>query len=201
MRAAALAVVVAAVLAGCAPVPRPAGHELSYQRKMQSARHWEQLAREVAVEVQKTLPVQGVSGIQQITVSADDRSDFGIAFRQFLMTRLRDAGYWVTDDAANPTVLRWRTQKVVHEGDRPCAMNLPYLVGSLLTLGMDYGGSLPRSEIILTVELKRSSAVLWNRSAVFYVNCEDMNHYGSQGPEVAGAPAQALGRTYGVVGR
>lgn len=74
-------------LVGCAQVPRPSTYPYTFQKQMQAAHHWHVLARKVVGELASRRDVPGAS-IEPVYIRSDDRSDFGQAFRGFLITEL-----------------------------------------------------------------------------------------------------------------
>jgi len=103
-------------IVSCSYTPKPISHQFSTQKKIQAAEHWEILAKDFAKQIASSAQIQGVS--PSIYVQDNDVSDFGRAFRGYLITELFGLGCniaYVPDGALNA---RWSVKKIYHKAER-----------------------------------------------------------------------------------
>ncbi len=112
-----------AVLTACshAPIPVAENFELTSQRKVRSAGHWELMSRDIVTQTGARLAAAGVSKTTPLSVVMPaNPTTFDRAFHDFLITQLVNDGYFVsTDPQAPATKLSYRTQVVRHNSPRP----------------------------------------------------------------------------------
>lgn len=117
--AAALAV---AMLAGCAqsPIPVSGNFDLTEQKKVRSAGHWQVLSQDAVRETVKMLDNAGVASGARMSIVAPKKSTaFEKTFHELLTTELVRSGRQVTTSAQNPLQLSYNVQVVVHKSHRP----------------------------------------------------------------------------------
>jgi hypothetical protein len=141
-------------LVGCAQVPRPSTYPYTFQQQMQAAHHWEVLARKVVKELASR---KGVSAfpIEPVYIRSDDQSDFGQAFRGFLITELTKQRISVAQFPETCEIpvsayqndrvkICWDVQLVWHQADR---IKPPFPLQYTLLSGMAYGLAVAWNEL------------------------------------------------------
>lgn len=116
------AAALATTLAACAYSPVPLAHnfELTTQKKVRSAGHWELVARDVIERTAQTLQQAGVDAGSALHVAAaPGGSTFDSAFRQFLITELVDSGMAVRQAPDSGVEVSYETNLVRHVSRRP----------------------------------------------------------------------------------
>jgi hypothetical protein len=105
------------LVAGCAEVPRPVTFNAPTQQHVQSASHWESLARTTVERLSRNPHLPGLlnSGIY---VQANDKSLFDRAYRKYLITALNNAGYVVSESLDSPVGIYWDVQVVKRNKQR-----------------------------------------------------------------------------------
>lgn len=214
-------------LGGCADRP-PAASFLAYpQKKLQSARHWEVVATDVAAAVSTYLEEQdGKKEPVQVYMMRDDGSLFSDAFQQSLITAFVKEGNPVAVDARPDAVSVGIDVMVVpHHPDRPnrtfpgkmTALGSGIWVGSAILDAFPWGAGATwfglaadavsatvaesNNEIMMTVSLARNGFYVYRASAVYYVNDRDIGQYGSEAAYQTfnDVPRAYLGRDLGGV--
>lgn len=193
-------------LAGCADRP-PAASFLAYpQKKLQSARHWEIVAADVAAAVSTYLQEQeGKKDPVQVYMMRDDGTLFSDAFQQSLITAFVKAGNPVAVDARPDAISVGIDVMVVpHHPDRPnrtvpgkmTALGSGIWVGSAILDAFPWGAGATwfglgadaiaatvnesTNEIMLTVSLAKNGFYVYRASAVYYVLDKDIEQYGGE---------------------
>ena len=194
-----------AVLSGCAtkaPIPLAENFELTVQPKVRSAGHWDLLSRDVVAQTLETLDHAGIDPNSQLYVSLPPNpSEFDLAFREFLITKLVQTGAGV-QQMPNPGLLdvTYHTQVVRHNSDRPhfipgqftmlasglmAAYGLRHqhidakLLATLgLTSAMDYTASVytggpTNTEMILTTTVTHGGQYIARKTDVYYLENVD----------------------------
>lgn len=200
MRIALLALLLFAIMPGCARIPKPVGHQYSVQQKLEAADHW----RELAQAAIKNLPSR-LSG--PLHVSGDDRSPFGRAFATFLRHEALVQGVPLSTTREGATVLDWGVSTVRHRAERTAPATYPgqFTLLSVLGAGAGYfveaNDALPASvmavglgmdaaaayaeglveptdtEVLINLTTVKDDALIGSYLAVYYVNPEDAGHY------------------------
>jgi hypothetical protein len=178
------------LIAGCAELPRPTTFPFTTQNQLQSATHWQIMAKQGAER--GTAPV--------IFIRKDDNSPFGVAFREYLITELMQINprFRISNDSSQPVHIIWDTQLVYRNPERLKPEGFPELVleaaWEFLT-GFRWttrGPLVSHAELILTTRVMiRGSAdrppmELARYSDTFYVNDTDLSNYGSYGVTAQG---------------
>lgn len=188
------------VLVGCSQVPKPMAYQLSYQQKMQAARHWEILAQDVASHV--------AGGGAGASVFVEPRSGvFGDAFTQMLVTELVSQGVTVAAQPGAAATLSFDVQMVRHKAGWPHRRNRAHPgmwtvlatgirvaenvtedmiipLGIALDLWDGTWTTLPEHEVLITTSLQRDGQFLMRRSDLYYVNDADSGQYRESVPGI-----------------
>ena len=169
----------------CSKVPSQSSYSYSYQHKMQSANHWEQLANEVVSE--QVVPFLKKSrSSTKIYIQENDRSDFGIAFNTYLFTRLFEKKIAVSDTyEEGAVVLKWSVQQVQHTGNRSNPMPIAGVIGFVGSVALEFVGvqsyypynKVPDSEILISTRLVDKNKTLSVNTETFYVEGRDAGNY------------------------
>ncbi|MDM8563635.1 hypothetical protein QUF54_09800, partial [Candidatus Marithioploca araucensis] len=124
------------ILTGCAnrALPVATGYPVKAQRKMQSAHHWDVLAKDLAERLKITIDLSFPNAVVKPTVFVkyNDKTPFGKAFFTLLISRLIQQGLVIMDSNAqygDNLVIDYHMQ-VVHHKDR----RLTYLPPGAFTL-------------------------------------------------------------------
>lgn len=199
----AVAAGVAASLVGCAtsPIPVAENFELTVQKKVRSAGHWELLSRDVIAQTALFLDQSGVgSSTDMFVAEPPNASHFDKAFRQFLITELVQGGKSVRMNADAPVEVSYETLVIRHNSDRPhfvpgiytmltAGLYAAYglrnehldakLVGGLaLAAAADYAASTytggpTHTELILTTTISSGGRYLARKTDVYYIEEDD----------------------------
>lgn len=196
MRASLVAVGIGLFLVGCAQVPKPAAYPLSYQQKMQAARHWDLLARDVANQV---VAEQGTLGSVGVYVQPGV-GVFGEAFATLLKTELVHNGVTLAATPTDAAILAADVQLIRYRAKAPDRYNRRNpgfwtAVGTVVRLADNMtrnmiipagvaadmlDGSfttLTRHEVVITTSLEMSGRCLMRQSDIYYVNDADRGQY------------------------
>jgi len=185
------------LVAGCAELPRPATFPYSTQQQLQSASHWQQIAELTVARLTSDPDLVDIlkpdSGGSRpiIYVQTSDGSPFGEAFRGYLITKLRDAHFLLSDTPDGPINLRWSIQLVGRNAERPKQfLGVPATVLEMAwILLFGYWDTtdfmVPQTEVILTTRvtigkdpIKDSVGNIIKRySDTFYINDGDWDNY------------------------
>jgi hypothetical protein len=139
---------------GCSYAPVELPYFLQFQSQLQAARHWDELANDVAVETAKLLGERTEDRI--VSVAKMDDTKFGEAFYELLLTRLVQNKAAVANGPNAANVLKYETVLVEHKasGSRPAHV-----------------------EVILTSTLYKNSFIIGRLSRVYYIQDPDTWHY------------------------
>lgn len=195
------------LISGCSQTPRPVSYQLSAQHKMQAAKHWQILAKDVAKDIAEMMEVEGAT-VSPVSFAMADASPFSKAFQSFMATELVDSGVPLTMHSNDKSLeLQWSVQTVTHRTKRSHNEIPPgtaTVIGALgygvfkvfkdstnfakaVTTGavIDVGTGLyealsPRStqsEVIINVNIYKNNKIYYRVSNVYYVNDLDTDHY------------------------
>lgn len=196
MRAWITAVAVVPVLVGCSQIPKPSAHVLSYQKKMQAARHWQVLAADVAAQVAEEYASVATPGVY---VEPAD-GVFGDAFTALLNTELLNAGIPISGNPRSGVTLAFDVQLVRHRAGWPdrrdrtqpglwTAVATGVRVARNVTKNMIIPGgvamdlmagtwtTLSEHEVLITTSLEKDGNFVMRRTDLYYVNDIDRGHY------------------------
>lgn len=178
---------VALLIAGCAEVPRPTTLRVVNQGQLQSAMHWQLMARENAERVNDALSrlivKDGIAPV--IFVGMDDKSPFGVAFREYLITELMQINprFLISNDPGQPFHITWNTQLVYRDAERIKPEGLFETVGESLWqffTGLrwtTYSPLVSHAELIHTTMITKDKLDLARYSDTYYVNDTDLINY------------------------
>lgn len=201
-----------AALTGCAqsPIPVAGNFELTEQKKVRSAGHWQMVARDAAQQTLKMLDNAGVATNARLSVPAVDKATtFEKTFHEMLVTELVNTGRRVTLTEQNPLQVTYKVQLVVHNSPRPHFIPGGYtaltagvyaayglsaahvdtkLLGGLgLAAAADYGSSIysggpTATELVLTTSAATPDQILSRKTDVYYLENVDASLF-KQAPE------------------
>ncbi|GAB4217952.1 MAG: hypothetical protein Fur007_21820 [Rhodoferax sp.] len=103
---------------GTSPIPVSENFPLTVQPKVRSAGHWELLAQDVVKQTLQGLSKVGTTSNLYVALPPN-ASPFDLAFREFLITELVNAGRVVQTTPERAIELSYQTQVVRHESARP----------------------------------------------------------------------------------
>ena len=152
---------------------------------MQAVSHWELLANEVVkTQVLPNAsirdPSTGVLIAQPVYVDDSDRTEFGIAFHNYIDTSLINHGIQPVENPLGATVVKWGTQLVSHSKS---GSDFPGIVGATLeAVSFALVGApkpLARSnlEVIVITQVQREQTILSRQSRNYYVNSRNKMNF------------------------
>lgn len=189
---------------GCAtsPIPLAENFELTTQKKVRSAGHWELLSRDVVAQTSSFMQSSGVaSGMAFYVQEPANASEFDKAFKQFLITDMVQAGMPVSMNEHSAVKVTYETQVVRHDSDRPrfvpgqytmvaAGLLAAYGVSTMhvdaqrlavvgAAAGADYlasvnSGGPTNTELILTTTLSSGGMYLARKTDVYYLENADV---------------------------
>ncbi len=113
------------ILTGCAyrPIPVATAYPITAQRKMQSAHHWDVLAKDLAERLKTTIDISFPNAVVKppVFVKYNKKTSFGKGFFTLLTSRLIQQGLVVMDSNAqygDNLVIEYQMQVVHHEDRR-----------------------------------------------------------------------------------
>ena len=160
LKPAALCCAVAA-LAGCAvsPTPLAENFQLTSQKKVRSAGHWNLLTRDVVEQTLASLEKAGATPQSTLNVPlAANSSEFELALHEFLVTELVQKGWRVLPTNNAMLTLDYQSQVVKHKSERP------------------FGGPTP-IEVILTTTVSGTDGYMSRKTDVYYVEESDASMF------------------------
>jgi len=191
------------LIVGCAQVQQPKTEPLVSQTQLQSASHWQNIAKKEAVFIDQTVKRLKKETLMKDTdtvyISEADRSAFGVALRRYLTTELMsyekkepngnlERKYPDVNLVPTPSntafTFAWDTQLVNRSPWRPKPFyGLPAfiidLVGTILVGGgwhtTDCG--VPHTELVLTTTINLRSLAVASNSETYFINDEDGGNY------------------------
>lgn len=198
-----------AALTGCAqsPIPVSGNFQLTEQKKVRSAGHWQIIAADAAQETIKMLDSSGVAANARVSlVSPEKPTEFDKVFHELLTTELVRSGRRVAPDNGNALQLSHKAQLVVHNSPRPhfvpgihtmVAAGIfalyglrnqhmdTQLVGGLgVTGATDYVSSInsggpTATELVLTTSAGTPDQILSRKTDVYYIENADASLFKS----------------------
>lgn len=199
-------------LSACAsPTPVAKTYPMTFQQKMQSAYHWDVLAKHVADDMAKWLPTSGAAGRPLAIQAAGASNAFARGFDGFLTTRLHELGFAIATEGFDSYRIEHEAQVIHHKGKaislKPGTFTLlgsgvavaklaehgisvgavaggAVAAGVAADLAAGYITSETNTEVIVTVAAVDQGLVTFRRSFVFYINDADASQYGEDGTEV-----------------
>lgn len=193
-----------AVLAGCAmsPIPTAENFQLTTQKKVRSAGHWNLLSHDVIEQMLASLERSGATRETGIHVPMPPSpSDFDRAFHEFLITELVQRNWQVLTSTNNSVLtMSYQTQVIKHKSKRPdfvpglfTALTAGLYVlhnaspaGAALAVagGLDVGASMnsggpTHTELILTTTVTGAGRYMSRKTDVYYVEESDASLFSS----------------------
>jgi hypothetical protein len=192
-----------ALLAGCAqsPIPVAGNFDLTEQKKVRSAGHWQIIAQSAARETLKMLDEAGAASNGRLAVVSPEKStSFEKAFHEMLTTELVRSGRRVATGGQNVLQVSYTVQLVEHKSHRPqfapgrytklaAGVGVIYglrnqhidaaLAGALAFAGVaDYvastdAGGPTHTELVLTTSASTPDQILTRKTDVYYI--EDLD--------------------------
>lgn len=126
----------------CSQAPYSLNHEFLYQKNLQAGQHWQILAKDFAKQTkvvfeQEIFTLANTPGFGHVTeedsgvsvntgslgtpylyIQTNDRSSFGKAFRNELITEFTNLGYNISYDPKDAITVRWSVNKIHHNANR-----------------------------------------------------------------------------------
>ncbi|NLE02439.1 MAG: hypothetical protein GX640_21455 [Fibrobacter sp.] len=195
------------LIVGCAQVQQPKTEPLTFQNQLQSAVHWQNIAKKQGDYIYKFFKDNGLieedGTTPAVYIKESDKSAFGVAMRKYLVTELMSDQYKeqynvninVSSKSDAPVVVSWETQLVNRAPWRPKPFyGVPAfivdVVGTLLVGGgwhtTDVG--VPHTELILTsmIDLRNLKS---RYSDTYFINDDDKGNYWQDPAAYAAASA------------
>jgi hypothetical protein len=190
--------ILAVFTTACSKVPSQQSYPYSFQHKMQSADHWDELAEAM---VKKQVGPYFTSGENKVPlpehifgvyIQDKDQSPFGIAFQTYLTTELFNKGIPISSTPKDCFTLEWSVQQVIHSSDRKQPGPPGGLIGAVVyTVGWVFGadfylmdednpfyrGKVPHSELLVTLKVKDGNVVYSRQTATLYIDDADAKNY------------------------
>lgn len=199
-------------LGACAsPTPVAKTYPMTFQQKMQSASHWDVLAKHVAEDMAKWLPTSGAAGRPLAIRATAASNDFARGFEGFLITRLHELGFAIATEGYDSYRIEHEAQVIHHKGKaislKPGTFTLlgsgvavaklaengvkaGAVAGGAVAAGIaadvaaGYVTSETSTEVIVTVTAADQGLVTYRRSFVFYINDADASQYGGNDTDI-----------------
>ncbi|MDH2433294.1 hypothetical protein QCD60_12010 [Pokkaliibacter sp. MBI-7] len=200
-------------------VPRADTYPYSTQQKMETAHHWDVLAKDMAERIAQSLPDHQVAIYVEPPATA---TTFSTAFHSLLQSQMVKQGLHVTLEPGLGAVhTRYTAQLIQHkdlDGARPVpgtytvlatglavmrnavknSWENSYLALPLVGLGADYGAGRTVSnegmEVLITTEVVYGSNLLMSESNMYYINAGGKDHYVASDSAWQGKTIQVVGQ-------
>lgn len=192
-----------ATLVGCAqsPIPTAGNFDITEQKKVRSAGHWQVISQNAARETLKMLDEAGVASNARLSVAPPEQAtSFEKTFHEMLTTELVRSGRRVTTSAQNVLQVSYKAQLVEHKSERPRLVPGLFTmltsgvgvihglrnqhidtqgVGVLALAGVaDYAASVnsggpTHTELVLTTSATTPDQILTRKTDVYYIEDVD----------------------------
>jgi hypothetical protein len=193
-----------ATLVGCAqsPIPVAGNFDITEQKKVRSAGHWQVISQNAARETLKMLDEAGVASNARLSVTPPEQAtSFEKTFHEMLTTELVRSGRRVTTSAQNVLQVSYKAQLVEHKSERPhfvpglytmltSGVGVIYglrnqhvdakVAGALgFAIAADYAASInsggpTHTELVLTTSATTPDQILTRKTDVYYI--EDLDN-------------------------
>ena len=187
---------------GCASteIPLAKNPPLYAQEKVQAVDHWDNIANEVAMRVQKSLEDRPDLVAIPIYVKPPNDRPFSMAFHDLLRTRLVSRGMQVADvPEAATLMLEYNVQTVLHDSSRGSWLPSLAAMGiGIVHLATGQYTTTSDHEIIINSSIIHHNRYVMHLSHVAYINEADWPLYVS--PESSDPMARRT-RTVHITGR
>jgi hypothetical protein len=191
------------LLSGCAqsPIPVAGNFQLTEEKKVRSAGHWQLVSQDVAKETLKMLDAAGAAANARLTVLPPEKNTvFEQTFADMLTTELVHSGRRITVGPPSPLQVSYKVQVVKHNSPRPhfipgifteitagvfAAYGLrDYHIDTKATYALalagvaDYASSVnsggpTATELVLTTTVGTPDQILSRKTDVYYLENED----------------------------
>lgn len=195
---------VVALTTGCATdIPKPSAHPPSEQSKLRATHHWNIVAADIAMQMQKDLANLGPGAAVYVQPPLN-RSPFELAMHEFVITRLVEGGVRVDLSEAGALKVSLGTQLITNVSERKTStvpltaiaagIMVAYNVGlhanrdflSAAALGsaaaydvgterMTRPGAPSKTELIVTTSVANSGRFLMRKTDVYYIDDADLS--------------------------
>ena len=196
-------IAVALTSAGCASqVPVAETYPVSYQKKAKASHHWDVLAADVVAQTEASLEKNNyLNGRVLHVMPPQEKTTFNKAFGNFLVTELVNRGLPVSPNREGAVTVRYETQLVQHNSDRPnyspgmlttltagvlvardialYASTESQILGGLALVGLsDLGfghlaGGPTKTELIVTTSITAEDRFVMRKSDIYYLEDVD----------------------------
>lgn len=193
-----------ALTAGCATdIPVPSGYLPSEQAKLRATHHWNIVAADIAMQMQKQLASRGPAATVYLQPPLN-RSPFELAMHDFVTTHLVDNGVPVQLNGAGALQMTLGTQLVTHVSERQTSTvpltaltagimvaynvaahaNTEFLSAAVLGSAVAYDvgtgrltrtGAPSQTELIVTTSVANSGGFLMRKTDVYYIDDADLS--------------------------
>lgn len=187
-----------AFLSGCstAQVPYTQNHPVSYQKVANATSHWDILANDIAAQT-----MAAIGAKKTIFVAAPSEvTDFNLAFRNFLITRMVNNGIPVSKQKDGSIEVQYETQIVRHNSARKdykigtitmltsglmvaynvsnwpsAAQDVALMGGAIATdaIVSSDSGKAPKTELVVTTSVVDGGRYLVRKTDIYYIEPED----------------------------
>ena len=188
----------------CSQVPYPVTYQFMQQEKMQAARHWDLLAKDVANQVNNVMRSKKSLLKKSIFIKVTDSTPFGVFFQTLLTTHLYNYDLNISSTEKDSIILEYNAKVLLHG---PRKIQHPPILYSILGLGVSVArnidsddtwalalpvglvadgirgataGKAPNKEVLISSSLSLDDKLLMHRSNIYYINQPDGWHYDSK---------------------
>ncbi|QLA15416.1 hypothetical protein [Desulfolutivibrio sulfoxidireducens] len=113
-----LQVLILSVFCGCSSVPQATKFHAGTQKKMQAAKHWDVLAKDISQKIKKAIDRNPELSMKAVCLETDDNSPFGQIFKDMLKYNLFNSNILLSDDPNDSIHLKYSTRLLHHNADR-----------------------------------------------------------------------------------
>lgn len=174
-----LSIVLTIVLSSCSQVPYPTTYNLSSQKVMQAAEHWQVLAIKAANKISETIPSE-----TKFFINKQGKEPFYTYFADFLEQELLNKNYRVSSSNTNDCLPIMVQAKVLEHGKRAIDVYpglIPQVTGavvsSLTIIGGTSTGDLSHDEVLITIRIVNGDQTIFAENNVYYIGEDEIWHY------------------------
>jgi len=207
-------------------VPYPVSYEISFQKKLQAAEHWDILAEDVATQAKIALQEIHNLNNKPIYVKSCCSTPFEEIFQELLISHMVQKGLAVSRSDHDAIIMEYKARVVKHKDRLVRHPPLKYtalgaglnvargLVGwdaaDLMSLGLGVGlaidgarnfttGDLSNKEVVISTALTYDERFLMHQSDIYYINEPDGWHYDSFSEKQKADNTEKQRKTFSVV--
>lgn len=191
------ATIITFMLLGCA-TPYESRHEISTQKKMQAAHHWDVLAEDVAEHIAQRIGKEMVKEYKPVFIETSPDTPFEDSFGELLATHLVNLGIKVLENfEPNSMVGKYNVKVIRHSAGRTelfltTSNSVFYALSNEIVVKRGGEakvkkstkfetdwiiGGLPHTEVIITTSIVDKNAFITRDTAIYYINDPDFWHY------------------------